>query len=155
MPKVRSRSAEQLAADYYTSDGSAIGAAVRGGGNRTGDFLSEHGMIEHRVKALSTGKYDLVVTEPKGKGCAVVAASFQAVRKRVCEHVQLLSKDELVAFLAALHRRGSSRRSASMGHLLTPEAMAARSPAVLWSVVHAFDGDVHGGVLMLQQLATS
>ena len=29
---------------------------------------------------------------------------------------------------------------------LTPAAMAARSPAVLWSFVHAYDGDVLRGV---------
>ena len=36
-------------------------------------------------------------------------------------------------------------------HLLVPREMAAPSPALLWSLAHAFDGDVEGGVRELQQ----
>jgi len=130
------------------SSGSALGAAARGGG-KTIDFLSEHAMIEHRTAALASGQYELIVTAAKGKGCATLAVTFRAVRKAVCEHVQLLDREELTAFMRCLASKGSSRRGANMSHLLSPSAMAARSPAVLWSVAHAFDGDVQGGVEIL------
>ena len=100
-PKVKGRTAEQLAADYYSSSGSAMGAAARGGG-RTTDFLSEHGMIEHRTAALASVSFVLAPIPPKGKGCPVLSATFKAVRKSVCEHVQLLSRDELKDFLRVL-----------------------------------------------------
>ncbi|MEC7300920.1 MAG: hypothetical protein VXW43_19885, partial [Pseudomonadota bacterium] len=70
---------EQLAGDYYTSSGSAVSAAVRGGGGTSGDFLSEHGMIEHRVAALRAGKYALEAFPPVGKGksaCATLGAGY-------------------------------------------------------------------------------
>ena len=35
-------------------------------------------------------------------------------------------------------------------HLLTPSALAARSPAVFWSIAHEFDGDLAVGVEVLQ-----
>ena len=83
----------------------------------------------------------------KGKSATpTLAASFRAVRRDVCEHVQLLNREDLKAFLAALASKGSSRRGATSGHLLRVEAMAARSPAVLWSFAYAFGGDVEGGV---------
>ena len=147
--KVKARSAEQLAVDFYTSSGTAVSAAVRGGGGSSGDFLSEHGMIEHRVSALQTRKYALEVHPPCGKGktaCSSIAASFKATRKPVCEHVQLLSREDLKSFLTALASKGSSRRGGTNTHLLRVESMAARSPAVLWSFALAFDGDVSRGV---------
>ena len=147
--KGKARSAEQLALDFYTSSGSAVSAAVKGGGSSSGDFLSEHGMIEHRVTAITARKYSLEVYGPSGKGksaCASIGASFKAVRRDVCEHVQLLSRDDLKAFLAALASKGSSRRGGTNSHLLRVESMAARSPAVLWSFALAFDGDVSRGV---------
>jgi hypothetical protein len=147
-PKVKALTAEQLATDYYSSSGSAMGAAARGGG-RTTDFLSEHGMIEHRTAALASVSFVLAPIPPKGKGCPVLSATFKAVRKSVCEHVQLLSRDELKGFLRVLSTKGSSRRGTQLGHLLTPAAMAARSPAVFWSMAFAFDGDVEGGVKAL------
>ena len=64
-----------------------------------------------------------------------------------------MSLDELRRFLHALAARGSSRRGASNSHLLTPEAMAARSPAVLWSFAHHFGGDVAAGVAELREAA--
>jgi hypothetical protein len=150
--KMKGKTADAIASEYYTSSGSAVSAAARGGG-KTGDFLSEHGMIEHRTSAVSSRKYELEAHPPAGKGksaCATLSASFKAVRKQVCETVQLLSRDELKAFLAALAARGSSRRGASNSHLLKLEAMAARSPTVLGSMVHCFDGDVAGGIEELQ-----
>ena len=148
VPKIKARSPEQLALDHYMSSGSAIQSAARGGG-KTGDFLSEHGMIEYRVAAVSASKYELSLTQGQGKtGATVLSATFKGVRKQVCEHVQYLPRDQLLAFVRALSSRGSSSRrgGASAAHLLTVNAMAARSPAILWSVVHAFDGDVTGGV---------
>ena len=147
--KVKGRSPEQIAIDYYTSTGTALGAAVSFGGGSTGDFLSEHGMIEHRVAAIKSGRYEVAVHPPRGKGKSAVAtitASFKAVRKQVSETVQLLSRDDLVAFSRALLLRGSSRSRGSNAHLLKLEPMAARSPAVLWSCAVAFGGDVSGGI---------
>ena len=57
---------------------------------------------------------------------------------------------QLLLFLFALDGKGSSRRGGSNSHLLKVEAMAARSPAVLWSFAHAFGGDVLGGVAELK-----
>ena len=34
-------------------------------------------------------------------------------------------------------------------HLLVPRELAARSPAVFWSVVHEFGGDLEEGIAML------
>ena len=124
---------------------------MRGGGGKTGDFLSEHGMIEHRIAAIQKRAYQLEPFPPKGKAkFGTVSASFKAVRKQVCEHVQLLSREELKAFLGCLGKRGSSSRGATTSHLLTMQAMAARSPAVLWSFAHEFDGDVETGVEVLK-----
>ena len=151
--KMKGLSPEQLALEYFHSSGSAVSATVKGGGGSSGDFLSEHGMIEHRVTAIGSRKYTLEEHPPVGKGktaCPTLSASFRAVRRDVCEVVQFFSRDELAAFLHALSSRGSSRRGGSNSHLLTVEAMAARSPAVLWSFVHAFDGDVAGGVAQLK-----
>ena len=103
--------------------------------------------------ALASGKFTLEAFPPQGKAksaCATLAASFRAVRRDVCENVQLLDREALKAFLLALDSRGSSRRGGSNSHLLTPEAMAARSPAVLWSFAHAFEGDVATGVAILK-----
>jgi hypothetical protein len=90
------------------------------------------------------------VTPGKGKGPAVLSASFKAVRKQVCEEVQLLSRDELLEFVRQLSARGSSKRGAAASHLLTPTAMATRSTTVFWSFAHTFEGDVAGGVAILQ-----
>jgi len=84
------------------------------------------------------------------RSTATLTASFNAVRKPVEETVQLLTRDELRAFLGALQARGSSSRGFSAGHLLTAEAMAASSPAVFWSMVREFEGDVEGGVAVLR-----
>lgn len=127
-PRVKARTTEQLAGDYYTSSGSAISAAARGGG-KTGDFLSEHGAIEHRVTAVKAHKYQLSVEPAKGKGCAQLTATFRAVRKDIAETVQLLTRDELLDFFRALSSRGSSSRGGSNSHLLTTHAMASRSYA--------------------------
>jgi hypothetical protein len=62
----------------------------------------------------------------------------------------MLSRAELLEFLRALASKGSSRRGGSASHILTPSAMAMRSPAIFWSFVHAFDGDVSVGVKALQ-----
>ena len=99
--------------------------------------------------SLSTRKYHLEPIPPSGTGktaCAAIDATFKAVRREVCERVQLLSTDELRTFIQALASKGSSRRGASNTHLLKTEAMAARSPAVLWSIALHFDGDVARGV---------
>jgi hypothetical protein len=64
--------------------------------------------------------------------------------------VRALLVRQLGDFVRALNSKGSSRRGGSNGHLLKTEAMAARSPTVLWSFAHAFDGDVAGGVATLQ-----
>ena len=117
-------------------------------------------MIEHRVTALRSRKYELVVNPPQGKGknaCASVTASFKAVRKQVSETVQLLTREELVSFVHALGQRGSSRSRGGGGasHLLKPEAMASRSAAILWSVAFVFDGDVVRGVEELAEEAAT
>ena len=52
--------------------------------------------------------------------------------------------------LAALATRGSSSRARATNHLLSLREMATRSPALLWSLALAFDGDVEGGVRQLQ-----
>ena len=46
--------------------------------------------------------------------------------------------------------RGSSSRGRASSHLLSLREMATRSPALLWSLALAFDGDVEGGVRQLQ-----
>jgi len=175
-PRIKAQTVEQLASDYYTSSGSAISAAARGGG-KTGDFLSEHGAIEHRVSALTTRKYELTAQPAQGKGCGQLVASFKAVRKQLVETVQHLSRDELRGFLRALSSRGSSSRGNTTSHLLTAHAMASRSfallgshlpdpllsfcdkhrlccdthrPAVFWSMAHEFDGHIEAGVVALR-----
>ena len=150
--KIKRIAPDKLAQMYYTSSGSAVSATIRGGGGTSGDFLSEHGMIEHRVEALRSGKFVLEVCPPVGKGksaCRTLAATFKTVRRDVCEHVQLLTREELKEFVAAIASRGSSRRGNSSSHLLNPAAMAARSPAVLWSFAHEFHGDIARGVAEL------
>ena len=148
--KVRARSAEEVAREYFLGSGGALSSAAKGGG-KTGDFLTDHGMIEHRVHAVSSAAYELTVLPPKGgKGMTQLAASFKGVRKQVCEVVQLLDAAELREVVRALAARGSSSRGrAASGNLLNLQAMATRSPTVLWSVVHAFGGDVEGGVAAL------
>ena len=83
--------------------------------------------------------------------------SFKGVRNQMHESVQWLSRDEMREVLRLLASRGSSsRRTASAAsHLLAPREMAARSPAMLWSLAHEFYGDIAGGVDALQvELAT-
>ena len=98
------------------------------------------------------GKYETAAHPPSGKGkhaAPGLTVSFKAVRRQVSETVQLLSRAELVAFVGELLQRGSSRSRGSNSHLLKLEAMAARSPAVLWSVAFVFGGDVDGGIEQL------
>ena len=64
--------------------------------------------------------------------------------------VQLLREEQIRSVLAALATRGSSSRARSTNHLLSLREMATRSPALLWSLALAFDGDVEGGVRQLQ-----
>ncbi len=146
--KVRRRSIEQLASEYYL--GGPMQTAAAGGG-KTGDYLTELGMVEHRVNAISTGRFELVVLPPKGKGPAAISATFKGVRKQVCEVVQMLDEAELRELFAALASRCSSRRGGGSSSLLGVGAMAARSPTALWSIAHAFDGDITAGV---EQLAS-
>lgn len=61
----------------------------------------------------------------------------------------MLDRDDLLTFLRALSSRGSSRRAGPPRHLLSPRELAARSPAVFWSVVHVFDGNVEDGIAAL------
>lgn len=142
----RAKPIERIAGEYACGSGSAVDAA-RGG--KTSDFLSEHGMIEHRVAAITSGKYELLKVPPKGKGNGQLCASFKAVKKQLSETVQRLDRDELSQLLRSLRARGSSRRSTSFGHLLTPREMAARSAAVFWSFAFEFGGDIQGGVATL------
>ena len=83
-------------------------------------------------------------------GPSQLQVTFKATRKPVCEMVQLLREEEIRAVLAALASRGSSSRARSNNHLLSLREMATRSPALLWSLALAFDGDVEGGVRQLQ-----
>ena len=71
--------------------------------------------------------------------------------RQVCETVQLLHEEEMRAVLAALASRGSSSRGRANSHLLSLREMASRSPALLWSLALAFDGDVEGGLRQLQE----
>ncbi|KAL1499792.1 hypothetical protein AB1Y20_012477 [Prymnesium parvum] len=139
----RASSVESLARAYALGEG-ALGAS-RGG--RTCDFLSEHGMIEHRVSAVAARQYVLQLDEARAGG--TLHAEFKAVRRVVRESVPRLRRDELHALLACLRARGSSRRGNSFAHLLSLREMASRSAAVLWSFVHEFGGDVEGGVATL------
>ena len=134
-------SAEKLATAYYLGPGNALQRAASGGGG-TGDFLTEHGMAEHRTAAIGAGKYELV---PRGNS---LSATFRGVRKAVTEEVQLLDRAELGVVVRAIAARGSSsrgRRGGSM-HLLAVKEMAVRSPDLLWSMAHEFGGDVKAGV---------
>ena len=134
-------SAEKLATAYYLGPGNALQRAASGGGG-TGDFLTEHGMAEHRTAAIGAGKYELV---PRGNS---LSATFRGVRKAVTEEVQLLDRAELGVVVRAVAARGSSsrgRRGGSM-HLLAVKEMAVRSPDLLWSMAHEFGGDVKAGV---------
>ena len=91
------------------------------------------------------------------QGGARLDVSFKGVRNQMHESVQWLSRDEMREVLRLLASRGSSsRRTASAAsHLLAPREMAARSPAMLWSLAHEFYGDIAGGVDALQvELAT-
>ena len=98
--------------------------AARGGG-KTGDFLSEHAMIEFRVAAVQgpackllwrprptsdkngsmnwTGRsYQLEpLPRPTPKACPQLACTFKAVRRRAFETLQLLDRSSVVllAFL--------------------------------------------------------
>lgn len=83
-------------------------------------------------------------------GPSQLQATFKATRRAVCETVQLLREEQIRAVLAALGTRGSSSRARSTNHLLSLREMATRSPALLWSLALAFDGDVEGGVRQLQ-----
>lgn len=83
-------------------------------------------------------------------GPSQLQATFKATRKSVCETVQLLREEQIRAVLVALATRGSSSRARSTNHLLSLREMATRSPALLWSLALAFDGDVEGGVRQLQ-----
>ena len=83
-------------------------------------------------------------------GPSQLQATFKATRKSVCETVQLLREEQIRAVLAALATRGSSSRARATNHLLSLREMATRSPALLWSLALAFDGDVEGGARQLQ-----
>ncbi len=147
----KARTAEQIATAYYHAGSSGSALAARG------DFLTEHGMIEHRVAALGSRKYTIDGVAAQGKGGARLDVSFKGVRNQMHESVQWLSRDEMREVLRLLASRGSSsRRTASAAsHLLAPREMAARSPAMLWSLAHEFYGDIAGGVDALQvELAT-
>lgn len=142
----RCKSIDKISSEYFNGSGSAIDAA-RGG--KTTDFLSEHGMIEHRVTALSTKNFELTPLPTRGKGNGQLRAEFKAVKKQVSECVQRLSRDELKALLRSLQSRGSRRRNDRFTHLLVPREMAARSAAVFWSFVYEFSGDIEGGIAAL------
>jgi hypothetical protein len=147
----KAKTAEQIATAYYHAGSSGSALAARG------DFLTEHGMIEHRVAALGSRKYTIDGVAAQGKGGARLDVSFKGVRNQMHESVQWLSRDEMREVLRLLASRGSSsRRTASAAsHLLAPREMAARSPAMLWSLAHEFYGDITGGVDALQvELAT-
>ena len=147
----KAKTAEQIATAYYHAGSSGSALAARG------DFLTEHGMIEHRVAALGSRKYTIDGIAAQGKGGARLEVSFKGVRNQMHESVQWLSRDEMREVLRLLASRGSSsRRTASAAsHLLAPREMAARSPAMLWSLAHEFYGDIAGGVDALQvELAT-
>ena len=147
----KAKTAEQIATAYYHAGSSGSALAARG------DFLTEHGMIEHRVAALGSRKYTIDGVAAQGKGGARLDVSFKGVRNQMHESVQWLSRDEMREVLRLLASRGSSsRRTASAAsHLLAPREMAARSPAMLWSLAHEFYGDIAGGVDALQvELAT-
>ena len=147
----KAKTAEQIATAYYHAGSSGSALAARG------DFLTEHGMIEHRVAALGSRKYTIDGVAAQGKGGARLEVSFKGVRNQMHESVQWLSRDEMREVLRLLASRGSSsRRTASAAsHLLAPREMAARSPAMLWSLAHEFYGDIAGGVDALQvELAT-
>ena len=150
-PGTKAKTAEQIATAYYHAGSSGSALAARG------DFLTEHGMIEHRVAALGSRKYTIDGVAAQGKGGARLEVSFKGVRNQMHESVQWLSRDEMREVLRLLASRGSSsRRTASAAsHLLAPREMAARSPAMLWSLAHEFYGDIAGGVDALQvELAT-
>ena len=140
----KAKTAQQIASEYFVGAPTAPpSASARGGATR--DFLTDHGTVEHRVAALQTRKYAL---EEVGKG--QLQASYKAVRKEIRETVQLLGTEQIAEVLRALAARGSSSRGRSNNHLLAPREMAARSPALLWSLAYAF-GDVEDGVRQLQQ----
>ena len=209
--KVKTRTAEQLANEIYSGSGGALQSAARGGG-KTGDFLSEHAMIEHRTSALSKRAYELaVLPKPTPKACEQLSATFKGTRKQLCEIVQvctaacpcahvpmrpcaflhptpyplsptsyllpptsyllpptsyllpptsyalpilppsqLLRREDIKHVIKALSSKGSSSRGGTASHLLTPSALAARSPAVFWSLAHEFEGDFAAGVEELQ-----
>ena len=83
-------------------------------------------------------------------GPSQLQATFKATRKSVCETVQLLREEQIRAVLVALATRGSSSRARATNHLLSLREMATRSPALLWSLALAFDGDVERGARQLQ-----
>ena len=104
MHNVKRLSAEKLATAYYLGPGNALQRAASGGGG-TGDFLTEHGMAEHRTAAIGAGKYELV---PRGNS---LSATFRGVRKAVTEEVQLLDRAELA--MPAAHRLPPGMRAAA------------------------------------------
>ena len=151
-PKARApktKTAQQLASEYFL--GASTAQAGGRGGAPSRDYLTDLAMVEHRVSALQARKYALEEVAPTGKEAAQLHASFKGTRKELCETVQLLGKEQIREVLAALVSRGSSScgRSSS-SHLLAPREMASRSPALFWSLAHAFDGDIEGGVRELQ-----
>jgi len=108
-------------------------------------------MIEHRTSALSKRAYELaVLPKPTPKACEQLSATFKGTRKQLCEIVQLLRREEIKHVIKALGSKGSSSRGGTASHLLTPSALAARSPAVFWSLAHEFEGDFAAGVEELQ-----
>ena len=104
----KAKTAEQIATAYYHAGSSGSALAARG------DFLTEHGMIEHRVAALGSRKYTIDGVAAQGKGVARLEVSFKGVRNQMHESVQWLSRDEMREVLRLLASRGSSsRRTAS------------------------------------------
>eukprot|EP00965_Chrysotila_dentata_P043435 1443948-Pleurochrysis_carterae.AAC.2 len=135
---------EELAVAYYHGPSSALQLAANAGGSSC-DFLTEHGMIEHRLRALQSGGYEVAHVDGKVPQLAV---TFRGARKMVSETVRHLDVDELRAFVVAVASRGTSRRGCST-HLLSTREMATRSPALFWSFAHYFDGSVEGGLKQL------
>ena len=85
----KAKTAEQIATAYYHAGSSGSALAARG------DFLTEHGMIEHRVAALGSRKYTIDGVAAQGKGGARLDVSFKGVRNQMHESVQWLSRDEM------------------------------------------------------------
>lgn len=135
--RVTFKDAAALAAELYGGGAQAEGA---GGASAISQMINQQGEAANRIGAVAAGKHDLeALPRREGAKCAQLRARFPGLRKLLEERVQLLSPEEIAAVVRAVRERGStrSRGGGATTRLLSAETVAARSPALFWSCVHA------------------